>query len=123
MGEGVNTTFFRMMDTRVARWWSNDPVVQPHQSPYNMMGGSPILLADPRGNKADDWVKIKQKDGSFRYKWDEDVTDQASAERLYGSGAEWKTSRHAYTAANGRDLKSDGDWFYLILKLYILIRI
>jgi hypothetical protein len=38
------------MDTRIARWWSIDPVTQPHQSPYNLMDGNPILLSDPKGD-------------------------------------------------------------------------
>lgn len=42
------------MDTRIARWWSNDPVFQPHQSPYSLMDGNPVLLSDPRGDKTDD---------------------------------------------------------------------
>jgi hypothetical protein len=42
------------MDTRVARWWSNDPVFQPHQSPYNSMDGNPIMYKDPLGDQVDD---------------------------------------------------------------------
>ncbi|AFC23397.1 RHS repeat-associated core domain-containing protein [Saprospira grandis] len=51
ISEGHNTTFFREMDARIGRWWSNDPVFQPHQSPYNMMDGNPIMYSDPRGDK------------------------------------------------------------------------
>ena len=53
------------MDTRSARWWSNDPVFQPFQCPYNMMDGNPILLTDLLGNKTDD--KFYDDQGNFLF--------------------------------------------------------
>lgn len=32
---------YRMHDPRLGRWFSTDPVFQPHQSPYNSMDNSP----------------------------------------------------------------------------------
>ena len=45
------TTEFRMLDTRIAKWWSIDPKTKelPHQSPYNSMDNNPILLNDEDG--------------------------------------------------------------------------
>jgi RHS repeat-associated protein len=57
-GEGNSyTTFYRMLDPRLGRWFSCDPVIQAHQSPYNSMDNNPILLNDPLGDK----VKIGEK--------------------------------------------------------------
>jgi RHS repeat-associated protein len=43
------TSYFRQYDPRVARWWSNDPVTFPGESPYVAMAGNPIALSDASG--------------------------------------------------------------------------
>ena len=37
ISNGNFTTFYRGLDSRIARWWSVDPVTQPQQSPYCSM--------------------------------------------------------------------------------------
>lgn len=49
------TTEFRQYDTRVARWFSLDPLTQkyPWQSPYVAFNNNPILYKDPTGAEGD----------------------------------------------------------------------
>lgn len=51
------TTEFRQLDPRFGRWFSLDPVFQPHQSPYNSMNGDPINLNDPLGDAPGEYTK------------------------------------------------------------------
>jgi len=46
------TTYFRMLDTRIGRWWSYDPKFQltPWIGPYISMGDNPLLRIDPKGD-------------------------------------------------------------------------
>jgi len=44
------TTYFRMLDTRIGRWWSLDPVQRPDVSMYTSMSNNPIIMVDPRGD-------------------------------------------------------------------------
>lgn len=61
-GEGNSyATFNRMLDPRLGRWFSLDPVVQPWQSPYCSMDNNPIRLNDPLGNLTDKEAKEKHK--------------------------------------------------------------
>jgi len=53
ISEGHNTTFFREMNTRIARWWSNDPIVHENMSPYNMMDNNPIAGSDALGSNTE----------------------------------------------------------------------
>jgi hypothetical protein len=45
----VYTTYCRMLDTRIGRWWTTDVATIPWQSPYCSMDNSPISLIDPWG--------------------------------------------------------------------------
>jgi RHS repeat-associated protein len=47
------STQFRQYDPRVARWWSNDPIVHSWESPYAAMAGNPVALSDPVGLEGD----------------------------------------------------------------------
>ena len=47
------TTYFRQYDPRVGRWWSNDPITHPWQSPYSAMNGNPIYFSDASGAHGD----------------------------------------------------------------------
>jgi RHS repeat-associated protein len=52
-GDGnAYTTQYRMLDVRIGRWFSTDPVVQPWMSPYTSMDNNPIWMTDPFGLKA-----------------------------------------------------------------------
>jgi RHS repeat-associated protein len=47
---GAYTTEYRMLDVRLGRWFSTDPVIQPWQSSYCSMDNNPILFNDPLGD-------------------------------------------------------------------------
>ena len=47
------TTFYRGLDTRLGRWWSLDPKIKVHESPYASMGNNPIWFNDPNGDDLD----------------------------------------------------------------------
>ncbi|MCQ2209920.1 MAG: hypothetical protein MJZ34_06475 [Paludibacteraceae bacterium] len=51
MAEGVYTTEYRLLDTRLGRWMSVDPLAGDFawMSPYNYCGGNPIVMVDPYG--------------------------------------------------------------------------
>ena len=64
-GDGNSyTTYFRMLDPRLGRWFSTDPVFQPHQSPYNSMDNSPIILNDVLGNYTEKRAKRMAERGA-----------------------------------------------------------
>lgn len=50
LGANQYTTYFRELDTRILRWSCPDPVNQPWQSPYCVMGNNPVAMVDPLGN-------------------------------------------------------------------------
>ena len=58
------TTEFRMLDPRLGRWLSVDPVFQPWQSPYCSMDNNPISLNDEKGDKSSSTDVRKNADGS-----------------------------------------------------------
>ena len=52
-GDGnAYSTYFRELDVRILRWWSNDPekAQSPWESPYLTMGNNPIWFNDIFGN-------------------------------------------------------------------------
>jgi RHS repeat-associated protein len=51
LAEGVYTTEYRLLDTRLGRWLSVDPLFAkyPGMSSYNYCAGNPMVLVDPRG--------------------------------------------------------------------------
>ena len=51
LAEGVYTTEYRLLDTRLGRWMSVDPLFAKYQgmSSYNYCGGNPIMFWDPDG--------------------------------------------------------------------------
>jgi len=67
INSGSYTTEYRQLDTRIGRWWSNDPVVHAHLSPYNSMDNNPISGIDPYGSNTEntnnrDWKpKVTRK--------------------------------------------------------------
>jgi len=87
-GEGNSyTTHYRMLDPRLGRWMSIDPVTQPWQSPYTSMDNNPILLNDPMGDrikwgdaKGDDKRSLKRQIRVAR-KQDADFNDWFKSKR------------------------------------------
>ena len=62
-GEGNNyTTYYRPLDTRLGKWFSLDPVTHAWISPYNSMGGNPILYSDKNGDDLDVGKSKQSKD-------------------------------------------------------------
>ena len=51
LAEGVYTTEYRLLDTRLGRWLSVDPLFTeyPDMSSYNYCGGNPMVSVDPSG--------------------------------------------------------------------------
>ncbi|MBS1912770.1 MAG: thrombospondin type 3 repeat-containing protein [Bacteroidetes bacterium] len=47
-GNQYNTSF-REYDPRLGRWWGNDPVTHPGESPYVAMGDNPVMMTDRNG--------------------------------------------------------------------------
>ena len=70
LASGVYTTEYRLLDTRLGRWMSVDPLFAkyPGISPYNYYMGNPMKLIDPDGrdcngcvtivNDTDDWLVL-----------------------------------------------------------------
>ena len=51
LAEGVYTTEYRLLDTRLGRWMSVDPLFGKYagMSPYNYCMGNPMVMVDPDG--------------------------------------------------------------------------
>lgn len=77
-GEGNSyTTEFRQLDTRLGRWLSVDPVIQPWQSSYCSMDDSPVFFRDPTGKVSTDFVK--RSDGSIY--WDKNAKSKSTTKK------------------------------------------
>lgn len=52
ISSGHQTTFYRELDTRLARWWSVDPKANlaSNFSPYVSMANNPLIATDPKGD-------------------------------------------------------------------------
>lgn len=53
--ENAYGTFYRELDTRMARWWSMDPLFDAAESPYASNNNNPISLSDAMGDKPGGW--------------------------------------------------------------------
>ena len=53
LAEGVYTTEYRLLDTRLGRWMSVDPLFAKYadMSAYNYCGGNPVAFWDPDGSE------------------------------------------------------------------------
>jgi RHS repeat-associated protein len=74
-GEGISyTTFFRLLDPRVGRWLSLDPLMAkfPYEAPYVAFHNNPIFYTDPGGDDPPEelFKKIsKVSNASMRKSW------------------------------------------------------
>lgn len=50
LGLNINTTFFRMHDPTLGRWWQIDPKPREDMTLYATMGNNPTLYSDPLGD-------------------------------------------------------------------------
>src|SRR5689334_9937964 len=53
-----NTATFWEYDTRLGRRWNIDPVIHSWESPYCVMGNSPIAFNDPLGDEVKNGDRI-----------------------------------------------------------------
>ena len=94
------TTYFRGLDTRVVRWWSVDPITHPHQTPYSVMNGNPIIYNDPFGDKVKYKDRASRREARRRRK-----TDEAFAEKLQGLKDDKRITYYLdHQKGSGRDL-------------------
>lgn len=85
-GDGNSyTTQFRMLDPRIGRWLSIDPMAGqfPWQSPYCSMDNNPISLNDQLGLATNDWIGKKNENGSISWSYDPTVTSQSQLPEGY----------------------------------------
>jgi RHS repeat-associated protein len=53
LNKNMYTTFFREVDTRIARWWGVDVKINSGMSPYVMMSNNPLIFTDVLGDSID----------------------------------------------------------------------
>ena len=61
LAEGVYTTEYRLLDTRLGRWLSVDPLFSkyPGMSSYNYCRGNPVVSVDPDGEAIYHFIHVK----------------------------------------------------------------
>ena len=57
--DGVYITEYRLLDTRLGRWLSVDPVFHAGSSSYNYCSGNPVAFWDPNGKRINHLIRIK----------------------------------------------------------------
>jgi RHS repeat-associated protein len=92
LAPGYYDTYYRLYDSRIARWLSPDVITIPSESPFAGMANNPILYSDPLGDKvkygkASDFLKVAYmwiSDKQFRKDFRKNVLDR------YGRGGKNK---------------------------------
>jgi RHS repeat-associated protein len=96
------TTHYRMLDTRLGRWWSVDPITHEWQSTYCLNDNNPIGLCDPTGSTTD---------GDY-YGWDGQKlgTDGNDDKKVYVADAVSKNEKGLVTGSiNAKELSVNSD--------------
>ena len=77
LAEGVYTTEYRLLDTRLGRWMSVDPLakISPSENTYNYCSGNPIIFWDSDGR-----IKCKE-DGTLDITYDDEVVNPLLEQR------------------------------------------
>jgi RHS repeat-associated protein len=103
-GGNSYTTEFRMLDPRLGRWLSIDPLSAkyPGMSPYNSMNNNPITTNDIKGLEGTDWIKKK---GSNIWEYHSGVQSQAGATARFGEGTQYKDDGETFSGSrNGQNV-------------------
>ncbi len=66
-------TQFRSLDPRLGRWFSMDPVIHDHQSPYNAFDSNPVNIMDPTGADGEGNKETGQITATIYIKFDTDA--------------------------------------------------
>ena len=108
MAEGVYTTEYRLLDTRLGRWMSVDPMFAkyPDMSSYVYCGGNPVKFVDPDGRAV--YGRLNE-DGSMSYA----IVDNFDLEKygnLYNAFVE--NDRVMFVDKYGVSYKSTGYGYY-----------
>lgn len=87
------TTEFRLLDPRLGRWPSTDPVTHAQFSPYSTFDNNPIYWIDPAGANAGDYYS---KDGT--HLGNDDIDD----DKVYSAESVSKDANGVVTGATGQ---------------------
>ena len=106
IAEGILTAEFWEYDSRLGRRWNIDLVIKPIESPYSVIGNTPIRGSDPMGN---DWIKMPS--GTFEF--DPNIHSQEEAQKAY-AGSLWHQAHFDVTYSDGStaNFRSDGSIFF-----------
>lgn len=107
------TTEFRMLDTRIGRWWGIDPVVHPSQSTYCAFDNNPILIYDPSGADGEGDKKTGEVTATVYFQWDknEDHTEDNLQDYIDNFSNNVKENWNSYTLDNGQQVNVDNVQF------------
>ena len=110
-GDGNSySTFYRLLDPRLGRWFSTDPVFQPWQSPYSSMDNNPIIFNDVLGNytKFKD-EKAKKDFNTANEKVNKKINDLTSEKSKLTEKLSGTLSKRELKQTNKQIAKIDGD--------------
>ncbi len=107
------TTHFRLLDVRIGRWWSIDPVVHHFQSPYCTFDNNPIVIRDPSGADGEGDTATGQITATVFFFFDEDagldVQQQQQYIQTYADNV--RTTWNSFTLPNGQQVNTDNVQF------------